>query len=165
MKKILRTFRIPADLVERFDQAAESVGIDRTEIVVQAIRDFVERVEAGGFWNTDKPVTVTSLYAPELGKCELSRSVLVDEDSRPITKLYTSLKVLNHERTVAIDGDAVRYDIERAYADIDFKARKCKVKYSVCWIGGLVEQRTAEFAIDWSWTNREYDVAIQIFPV
>jgi len=165
MKKILRTFRIPADLVERFDQAAESVGIDRTEIVVKAIRDFVERVEAGGFWNTDKPVTVTSFYVPELGKCELSRSVLVDEDSRPITKLYTSLKVLNHERTATIDGEEVRYDIERAYADIDFRARRCTVKYSVCWIGGLVEQRTAAFTIDWSWTEREYDVAIQIFPV
>jgi Predicted transcriptional regulator len=165
MKKIPRTFRIPADLVERFDQAAEITGVDRTEVVVQAIREYVERVEAGNFWNTDKPVTITSFYAPELGKCELSRSVLIDEDGRPTVKLYTPLKVLNHERTAMIDGDAVRYDIERAYADIDFKARKCKVKYSVCWIGGLVEQRTAEFAIDWSWTNREYDVAIQIFPV
>lgn len=165
MKKIPRTFRIPADLVERFDQAAAQAGVDRTSVIESAILEFCERIEAGGFWNTDKPVTVTSLYAPELGKCELGRSVLVDEDSRPITKLYTSLKVLNHERTATIDGDAVRYDIERAYADIDFKARRCTIKYSVCWIGGLVEQRTAEFAIDWSWTDREYDVAIQIFPV
>lgn len=44
-RKITRTFRLPADLVERFDQAAELVGVNKTDVVVKAIEDFVLRVE------------------------------------------------------------------------------------------------------------------------
>jgi hypothetical protein len=47
MKKITRTFRIPADLVERFDRAVELAGVDKTLVVESAILDFCERVEAG----------------------------------------------------------------------------------------------------------------------
>ena len=47
MKKITRTFRIPADLVERFDRAAEKAGVDKTLVVESAILDFCERVESG----------------------------------------------------------------------------------------------------------------------
>lgn len=45
MKRITRTFRIPADLVERFDRAAELDGLDKTEVVVKAIQDYVAYVE------------------------------------------------------------------------------------------------------------------------
>jgi len=44
-RKITRTFRIPADLVERFDRAAELVEVNKTDVVVKAIEDFVLRVE------------------------------------------------------------------------------------------------------------------------
>ena len=44
-RKITRTFRIPADLVERFDRAAELAGVNKTDVVIMAIEDFVLRVE------------------------------------------------------------------------------------------------------------------------
>ena len=47
MKKITRTFRIPADLVERFDRASELAGVDKTLVVESAILEFCERIEAG----------------------------------------------------------------------------------------------------------------------
>lgn len=56
MKKIPRTFRIPADLVERFDQAAAKIGIDKTAVIESAIQDFCERVELGETPNFRKVV-------------------------------------------------------------------------------------------------------------
>lgn len=44
-RKITRTFRIPADLVERFDRAAELAGINKTDVIVKAIEDFVLKTE------------------------------------------------------------------------------------------------------------------------
>ena len=44
-RKITRTFRIPADLVERFDRAAELAKVNKTDVVIMAIEDFVLRVE------------------------------------------------------------------------------------------------------------------------
>ena len=43
--KISRTFRIPADLVYKFDRAAEALGTDKTRVVVEAIQKFVEKYE------------------------------------------------------------------------------------------------------------------------
>lgn len=43
--KVIRTFRIPASLVERFDRAAAEAEIDKTQVVVDAIRKFVEEHE------------------------------------------------------------------------------------------------------------------------
>ena len=165
MKKITRTFRKPANLVERFDQAAEETGIDRTEVIVQSIQKFVERVEAGKLWNTDKLVIVEWLYAPELGKCALHNQALIDEEGNNTNRKHSSLQVLNCERTAVIDGKKVRYDIENAYADIDFINKKCKVTYFVRWIGGLVEKRSAEFAISWKTEERDVEMAIEVFPV
>lgn len=51
MTRILRAFRIPADLVERFDRAAAQAGVDKTAVIESAILEFCERVEAG-----EKPV-------------------------------------------------------------------------------------------------------------
>jgi len=45
MKKILRTFRIPADLVEKFDQVAQQEEVDKTSVVVEAINKFVKENE------------------------------------------------------------------------------------------------------------------------
>lgn len=45
MRKVSRTFRIPSDLVDRFDQAAEYAEVDKTVVVVNAIEKFVEGVE------------------------------------------------------------------------------------------------------------------------
>src|SRR5690606_20463563 len=44
-RKITRTFRIPADLVERFDRAAELAGVNKTDVIVKAIEDFVLKTE------------------------------------------------------------------------------------------------------------------------
>ena len=44
-RKITRTFRLPADLVERFDRAAELAKVNKTDVVIMAIEDFVLRVE------------------------------------------------------------------------------------------------------------------------
>lgn len=46
-RKITRTFRLPADLVERFDRAAELAKVNKTDVVIRAIEDFVLRVERG----------------------------------------------------------------------------------------------------------------------
>ena len=43
--KVTRTFRIPTSLVERFDRAAAEAEIDKTQVVVDAIRKFVEEHE------------------------------------------------------------------------------------------------------------------------
>jgi len=51
MTRILRAFRIPAGLVERFDRAAAQAGVDKTAVIESAILEFCERVEAG-----EKPV-------------------------------------------------------------------------------------------------------------
>lgn len=47
MKRITRTFRLPASLVERFDRAAAQAGVDRTTVIESAIVEFCERIEAG----------------------------------------------------------------------------------------------------------------------
>ena len=47
MRRIQRAYRLPADLVERFDRAAEKVGVDKTLVIECAIVDFCERVESG----------------------------------------------------------------------------------------------------------------------
>lgn len=47
MKRITRTFRLPADLVDRFDRAAAQAGVDKTLVVESAIVEFCERIEAG----------------------------------------------------------------------------------------------------------------------
>ena len=47
MKRITRTFRLPADMVERFDRAAAQAGVDRTTVIENAIIEFCERVETG----------------------------------------------------------------------------------------------------------------------
>lgn len=44
-RKITRTFRLPADLVERFDRAAELARINKTDVIVKAIEDFVLKTE------------------------------------------------------------------------------------------------------------------------
>src|SRR5690554_127564 len=44
-RKITRTFRIPADLVERFDRAAELAKVNKTDVIVKAIGDFIRETE------------------------------------------------------------------------------------------------------------------------
>lgn len=44
-RKITRTFRIPADLVERFDRAAELAKVNKTDVIVKAIEDFIRETE------------------------------------------------------------------------------------------------------------------------
>lgn len=150
MKKVMRSFRIPADLVERFDRAAEARGVDKSEVVVKAIEKFVQEVEAGILFDPNKLAVVDVLYAPELGKCAVYNGELRDINGEPITATWCSLKPLNRERVADIDGKKVRYDIENARAYIDFSARKCTVQYRIAWIGGEVENKTIEFPIRWS---------------
>lgn len=42
MAKITRTFRFDAVLMEQFDQAAAAAGIDKTQVVTEAIQKFIE---------------------------------------------------------------------------------------------------------------------------
>lgn len=42
MKKVLRTFRISADLVEQFDQVAQQEDVDKTSVIIEAIEKFVK---------------------------------------------------------------------------------------------------------------------------
>lgn len=153
MKKVMRSFRIPADLVERFDRAAEIRGVDKSEVVVKAIEKFVQEVETGMLFDPDKIVVVNELYAPELGKCIVYNSELRNLDGEPITRKWCTLKPLNRERTAEINGKQVRYDIEDARAYFDFPAKKCTVEYRTVWIGGEVEKKTLEFPIRWTETK------------
>lgn len=163
MKKITRTFRIPADLVERFDRAAEKEGINKTEVVVEAIRKFVERVENDQFWG-DRFVYVGWLFAPELGKCQVHQAYLTVE--KHIRSGSFPITVLNHERKTEVDGEMVRYDIENARVFIDFEEKVCRAQYYVCWIGGLVEKREIEFPITWTETEHSTGhVELTISPV
>jgi len=165
MKKISRTFRIPADLVERFDRAADVMNIDRTEVVVKAIRKFVESVEAGQIWGTEKPVSVDSITAPELGECDVFRGVLMTEEGEPLYKLKTDIRVLDFERTSWEGDKRVGYDIfQQATAYLDFKERKCRIEYKVRWVDGVVESRDVEFPIAWKETESEIDIRLHVFP-
>lgn len=162
MSKITRTFRIPAELVDRFDRAAEKEGVDKTEVVVKAISKFVDRVENDHFWG-DRHVCVSSLYAPEIGNCQVHNAYLTID--RHIRRGTFSIKVLNHERKAEIDGESVRYDIENASAFIDFEKKIARVEYYMVWIGGLIEKRTIEFPIGWiEQTNDVGIVELTIFP-
>ena len=161
MTKIMRSFRLPADLVERFDKAAEVAAIDKTEVVEKAIRNFVEKIENGDFWGTEKLVVTDWLYAPELGKCQVVDGEMYDHDNETVlVRKWCSLKVLNYNRETEIDGKMVRYNIEDAEARFDFKEKKCTAKYRVAWIGGLVETKTIEFPIKWN--TREDDMFVRV---
>lgn len=41
MRKVSRNYRIDADLIERFEKTAEYAKVDKTSVVVEAIRQFV----------------------------------------------------------------------------------------------------------------------------
>jgi predicted DNA-binding protein len=45
MPKITRSFRLNEDLIKRFDVAAAATGVDKTQIVTDAIIKFVEKFE------------------------------------------------------------------------------------------------------------------------
>lgn len=45
MAKVSRTFRLDKELVERFDKAVTEQNIDKTQVVTEAIKKFVEAVE------------------------------------------------------------------------------------------------------------------------
>ena len=158
--KISRTFRIPADLVDRFDRAAEALGIDKTQVVVEAIQKFVEKYEAGQLFDREL-VYIDRIYVPELGLCEIhdGRGRRIPEGK---TKLYRGIKALNNERKTEINGKPASYTIERAGISLDFKNRVAAVDFMKCWIGGLVEEEKITFSFVWEEEYEEDDFSSEI---
>ena len=88
-RKITRTFRIPADLVERFDQAAELVGVNKTDVVVKAIEDFVLLVER------EKVISETDKYYEYVKFGNELRNKLGDQAGVYAIQLSDALNISN----------------------------------------------------------------------
>ncbi|TMZ69986.1 ribbon-helix-helix protein, CopG family [Klebsiella pneumoniae] len=144
--KVTRTFRIPSDLVERFDRAAEEAGIDRTKVVVDAIERFVERHEQKQLFGQSF-VALAEIYAPELGLCKIGTGGSGEAGE---TVLQASVYPLKPDRKKEIDGEEVAYRIDNAFATVDFKNKICTITYRKFWIGGKVEDDEVSFSITWS---------------
>src|SRR5690554_5401542 len=144
MAKITRTFRLDQELVKRFDEATEVTGTEKTKVVEEAIKKFVEGYEMKKFWNTEKLVVVEEVFVPILGKCQAKQGeVNLNED---LKVLQTSLKALNNERKT----DEGTYTIDNVFATLDFENKVAKVEYKKFWKGGIVESEETNFEIDWT---------------
>lgn len=142
MKKVMRSFRLPADLVERFDRAAEADGVDKTEIVVQAIQQYVDLHELHGEFG-DSYIHIGDIYIPELGKCYIGSGLIGDQTSGSFT-----MKVLNNERK---DDEGYSYRIDHAMASVDLAQHTCRVTYKKVYVGGYVEDgEPIEYQIRWT---------------
>lgn len=142
MAKITRTFRLEEDLVKRFDEASSALNVDKTSVVTEAIKKFVEGYEMKKFWDTDNLVVVDEIIAPVIGKAQVNHGQAnLDKELKVI---QSTLRVLDNERK---DENGTRYDIDNVFAVIDFENKTCRIEYRKFWIGGAVESETIEFPI------------------
>lgn len=52
-KKVSRLYRLPADLVQWLDQAADAYKVDRTALVVRAISELRDRIKPPSVYRSD----------------------------------------------------------------------------------------------------------------
>jgi hypothetical protein len=152
MAKLSRTFRLEQDLVERFDKAADLMGVDKTSVVDEAIGKFVSSVEAKGSKEQNRTIyekkaksigyfKLSDVYIPFLGKCSCDSLIEVTESDI----VNAGVSVMRIERK---DDEGTRFNISPYInIEVDFNNMTLSGGYHKDWIGGLVEYTKFHHAI------------------